>query len=203
MKPQSQFRISSACIAILLLAVLSACDQQPASSSNKKIPQSTPSTAADKKAAPLSSPLGAYTSSLRSQSFKPTIDLTKTRTLLDRMTDRDLGERAGRIESHTDGILIQPGASPTSATFSLGGKYGKETLAAWILFLSPERASNPSGGTVAFEIRVDGESVGRWQIDRSTNQEVDLDLSGAQTMELIVDNANGAADWDLSVFGLK
>lgn len=183
-------------IAILGIFLVTACDS-PTPPSGAQSPDSTSQSPG---ASTGSS--GTETKKL-AQSAKPVIDSLKTWKLLTAITSKRLGETMGRVEAHTDGILIAPGATPTTVSFNLANRYGRESLAAWILPLSPERAADIDGGTVAFEVIVDGSSKGRWHIDRSKNEILQLDLTGARQMDIVTDNDNGSAQWDLSLFGLQ
>ncbi|MFA6954571.1 MAG: sulfatase-like hydrolase/transferase [Thermoanaerobaculia bacterium] len=119
-----------------------------------------------------------------------------TRALFARLVKKELGAESGNIELRPAGILIHPGTTPTVATFRLGGEKASLRLRMFIAELDAPGKAVPQAGNVNVEIFVDGKSAVRCKLDRNSNEERTLDVSGANELTVRVDNANGKAWWD-------
>jgi hypothetical protein len=135
------------------------------------------------------------------QSEKPQLDSAQTQTLFDSLAQKTLGN-SFNIENRPMGIFIHPGGQPTEAVFDIAGKFRSVRLAGFITELPPSGLEDPKAGTAGVEIFVDGLSQGRRPVDRSTNQDFAVDLTNAKELRVVVDCANGTADWDHFYLGV-
>jgi len=114
---------------------------------------------------------------------------TKTRT------QKGLGNKFD-IKIKEDGIFIHPGGQPTEVVFRIGKKFQKIHLVAFITELPDSGLTDPMAGTAGIELFVDGKSQGHRSVDRLTNQSFLLDCTQATELKVVVDCANGNANWD-------
>jgi hypothetical protein len=112
-------------------------------------------------------------------------------------SSQTLGDVTGNLALNADGIHIHPGATtPTSVSFNLNGKIKTITYKPYIAKLDENGIKIPEAGIVGFEVVVDGKSMGKQQVDRTTNVEKTLDLDGVKTLVFQADNGNGTPAWD-------
>jgi hypothetical protein len=138
------------------------------------------------------------------QSSKPTVDLEATRALYDRATDQLSGIGSGKVEWRENfGILLHPGESPTEVAFDVSDREGQQTFVFWISGLPENALSNPGAGTAGFELLLDGQSQGRFNVDRYTNQNLEVNLTGVSEVRIIVDDADGDQLCDWFFMGLQ
>ena len=135
------------------------------------------------------------------QSTKPQIDAAQTKALFASLARKSLGSTLD-IENRPAGIFIHPGGEPTEAVFDIAGKFQTIRLVGFITQLPPSGLADPQAGTTGLEIFVDGQSQGRRPVDRLTNQTFSLDLTKAKELRVVVDCANGTANWDHFYLGV-
>jgi hypothetical protein len=135
------------------------------------------------------------------QSEKPKIDATQTQALFDSLTQNTLGN-SFKIKNTSLGIHLVPGGQATEAVFDIAGNFRNVRLAGFITELPPSGLEDPKAGTIGVEIFVDGQSQGRRPADRFTNQIFSLDLTNATELKVVVDCANGTANWDHFYLGV-
>ena len=75
-------------------------------------------------------------------------------------------------------------------------------MVAFIGELPANALNDMQAGTVGVEIFVDGTSQGCRPVDRFTNQTFPLDLTLAKKLKVVVDCANGSANWDHFYLGI-
>lgn len=136
-----------------------------------------------------------------SQSIKPQVDPAQTKALFDSLARTTLGSTFN-IENRPAGIFIHPGGKPTEAFFDIAGKLQTVRLVGFITELPRSGLKDSKVGTVGVEIFVDGQSLGRRPVDRFTNQEITIDLTLAKNLKVVVDCANGSANWDHFYLGV-
>jgi len=100
------------------------------------------------------------------------------------------------IKIKEDGIFIHTGGEPTEVVFRIGKKFQKIHLVAFITELPESGLADPLAGTTGVELFVDGKSQGHRSVDRLTNQSFLLDFTQAKDLKVVVDCANGNANWD-------
>jgi hypothetical protein len=129
------------------------------------------------------------------QSVKPEINLTRTKDFFNCITKKKLGNTFD-VELKPDGIFVHPGGQPTEVVFQIGKKFQNVHLVAFINKLPDGGLADPLAGTVGVELFIDGKSQGHRPVDRLTNQSYSLDLTQAKELKVVVDCANGSANWD-------
>jgi len=129
------------------------------------------------------------------QSEKPDINNALTRELFTAIIKKKLGNKFD-VELKEDGIFIHPGGQPTEVVFRIGEKFQKIRLVAFITELPESGLADPLAGTTGVELFVDGKSQGHRSVDRLTNQSFLLDCTQAKELKVVVDCANGNANWD-------
>ena len=118
------------------------------------------------------------------------------KALYSRIVGREIGDAVGRVELREQGILIHPGEKkPTSVTFQLGGGLKRITFR-FSMPLDAAGKAVPEAGTVNVEFLLDGKSAFKTYVDRHSRLEKTLDVPGAHTLVVRVDNANGKSWWD-------
>jgi len=132
---------------------------------------------------------------LGAQSVKPEINLTRTKDFFNCITKKKLGNTFD-VELKPDGIFVHPGGQPTEVVFQIGKKFQNVHLVAFINKLPDGGLADPLAGTVGVELFIDGKSQGHRPVDRLTNQSYSLDLTQAKELKVVVDCANGSANWD-------
>jgi hypothetical protein len=137
----------------------------------------------------------------RAQIDKPEIDLAQTKALFDSLIQNSLGNTFD-IENRPAGIFIHPGGNPTEAVFDIAGKFQTIRLVGFIAELPSSGLEDSKSGMTGVEIFVDGKSLGRRPLDRFINQTFSLDLTNAKELRVVVDCANGTADWDHFYLGV-
>lgn len=121
----------------------------------------------------------------------------ESKYLLSLKTSESLGDRVGAVSLSESGILIHPGeTTPTTVNFALDGKIHSVVLKPFIAKLDEEGQKHADAGVVGVEFFVDGKSVDKFQVDRSTNLDKTVDVKGAKALEIRVDNGNGTPIWD-------
>jgi hypothetical protein len=121
----------------------------------------------------------------------------ESKFLFSRKITESLGDNVGTVALKQDGILIHPGATtPTSVTFGLDGKYSSIVLKPFISKLDAEGEKHADAGIVGVEILVGGKSIEKFSVDRNSNLEKTLDIKGAKSLEIRVNNGNGTPAWD-------
>jgi hypothetical protein len=129
------------------------------------------------------------------QSIKPEINLIRTKDLFNCITKKTLGNKFD-VELKPNGVFIHPGGQPTEVVFRIGEKFQKIHLVAFITELPENGLADPLAGTTGVELFVDGKSQGHRSVDRLTNQSFLLDVTQAKDLKVVVDCANGNANWD-------
>ena len=132
---------------------------------------------------------------LGAQSLKPKINFDRTKELFDSITKKRLGNQFN-VELKPAGVFIHPGGQPTEVIFEIGKKFQNIRLVAFINELPDGGLTDPLAGTAGVELFVDGKSQGHLPVDRLTNQSYSLDLTQAKELKVVVDCANGSANWD-------
>ena len=139
----------------------------------------------------------------KSQSSKPQVDAAKTKLLADSIFSEAIGD-GGAVEVRDDGILLHPGGTlPTRVDFDVRGKFGSVRLHAWMGTLPQEALANKWAGTAGVRVLVDGQSLGWCEVNRRTNQSIQLDLSSAEELSVVADNYDNLGSWDWSMVGLE
>ena len=171
--------IISLALTILLLGCEKAADENESSDRDRD-----ESTIADGQAG-----------TLATRGWKPTTALT--RTFYGKIVSKQPGDRAGRVELRdTMGILIHPGdTKPTSVTFQLDGKYKNLDILFFIANLGAGGRFT-GAGTVNVQAYADGRSLMRNYVDRHSDAEMLLDVSGARQLTITVDNGDGQSLYD-------
>ena len=136
-----------------------------------------------------------------SQSTKPRINHVQTQSLFESISRKSLGATFD-IELKTERVFTHPGRKPTEAVFDIRNKFQALSLVGSTIKLPADGLADPQAGTVGMEIFVDGKSKGRRLVDRLTNQTFNLDLTNAKELKVVVDCANGTADWDHFYLGV-
>ena len=129
------------------------------------------------------------------QSIKPEINFIRTKDLFNCITKKTLGNKFD-VELKPNGVFIHPGGQPTEVVFRIGEKFQKIHLVAFITELPENGLADPLAGTTGVELFVDGKSQGHRSVDRLTNQSFLLDVTQAKDLKVVVDCANGNANWD-------
>jgi len=135
------------------------------------------------------------------QSIKPEINFARTKELFNCITKKILGNQFD-VQLKPAGIFIHPGWQPTEVVLQIGGKFKKINLVAFIAELPESGWVDPLAGTTNVELFVDGKTQGRRLVDRLTNQSIVLDLTRAKELKVVVDSANGNANWDHFYLGI-
>ena len=129
------------------------------------------------------------------QSIKPEINHIRTKDLFNCITKKTLGNKFD-VELNPNGVFIHPGGQPTEVVFRIREKFQKIHLVAFITELPESGLADPLAGTTGVELFVDGKSQGHRSVDRLTNQSFLLDVTQAKDLKVVVDCANGNANWD-------
>jgi len=140
------------------------------------------------------------------QGAKPRPNLEKTKQLYESISSKNPGAIAGKVEWRDGlGILLHPGTTPTGVVFDLSKFKGNATLVFWISRLPDQILAQPNAGTAAFTVELDGKKDGRKvesklprkKVDRFTVATIPVNFSGASTMKVSVDDADGTqfCDW--------
>lgn len=140
------------------------------------------------------------------QVAKPRPNLEKTKQLFDSISLKRPGAVSGKVEWRDGlGIFLHPGATPTEVVFDLSKFKGNAALVFWISRLPDQILAQPNAGTAAFTVELDGRKDGRKvevklprkKVDRFTVATIPVNFSGASTMKVSVDDADGAqfCDW--------
>lgn len=146
----------------------------------------------------------ATTSVASAQSAKPSVNIKKTQVLFSYIYGKELGDTHGVVEMRDAGILLHPGTKrPTRVSFDITGKYETVTLTSFIATLPPQALEMKDAGTVGIEFFVDGVSIGRATINRYANYEKTLNLRGAKTLSINVDNSDGKPWYDWLILAVK
>jgi hypothetical protein len=136
------------------------------------------------------------------QSSKPQIDTIQTKILYDLLKNQKIGSKF-EIEFKPGGIFMHPGGQTTEAVFDIANQFQNIFLVGYILKLPDKGLAEPLAGTVGMEVFVDGKTQGRRLVDRHTNQTYQLDLASAKELKVVVDCANGTANWDHFCLGIE
>ena len=136
------------------------------------------------------------------QSEKPDINNGLTRELFNSIIKKRLGNQFD-IEIKEDGIFIHPGGMPTEVVFQIEKRFQNINLVAFIAELPDSGLADPMAGAAGIELFVDGKSQVRRPVNRQTNQSFLLDLSQAKELKVVVDCADGSANWDWVNIGIK
>ena len=112
-------------------------------------------------------------------------------------TSETIGDQVGNVALDENGIMIHPGVTaPTSVSFALDGKLRAIGIKPYMAPLNEEGKAHADAGIVGVELLVDGKSVDKFTVDRNFSQEKTLDVKGAKSLEIRVDNGNGTPIWD-------
>ena len=130
-------------------------------------------------------------------SIEPKTKIEETRLLFDTIYAREPGDIYGLVEMRDTGILIHPGANtPTKISFDVAGKYEVVNIMAFMETLPSEAISIDNAGTVGIDFLIDGSSVGYATVDRFNSYRNSLNLNGAGTLTIVVDNGDGQSWYD-------
>ena len=133
----------------------------------------------------------------------PQINKSKTKKLFDEAGTISLGDKYGKFELRSEGILIHPGeVKSTIVNFNIENKYKNEKLYMFIAPLPSEAKDIKEAGTVELEIMLDGKSNGRIKVDRAMPSLLELDLSNTKILTVKVGNEDGKAWFDWLIIGV-
>lgn len=136
------------------------------------------------------------------RSDKPDINNALTRELFNSIIKKRLGNQFD-IKIKEDGIFIHPGGEPAEVVFQIEKRFQNINLVAFIAELPDSGLTDPMAGTAGIELFVDGKSQGHRSVDRLTNQSFLLDCAQAKELKVVVDCANGNANWDHFHIGIE
>jgi len=120
----------------------------------------------------------------------------ETKYLFSLKSGEVIGDKVGGVSLDERGIHIHPGLTPTAVVFNLDGKIRALTYNPFIANLDAEGQKHPEAGVVGFEVLVDGKSVEKMTVDRTSKLEKTLELKDAKVLEFRVDEGNGTPAWD-------
>ena len=92
-------------------------------------------------------------------------------------------------------LFIRAGSLPR-LFFRSKKRFQNINLVAFITELPESGLADPLAGTTGVELFEDGKSQGHRSVDRLTNQSFLLDFTQAKELKVVVDCANGNANWD-------
>jgi hypothetical protein len=137
------------------------------------------------------------------QSLMSAISTDQTRALFGLATNVDVSDKDSLFDLRKDGILIHPGETrPTKVSFKLSRSYQKLNIRPFIATLPPEATAIKEAGTVGVEFLLDGNSAGKFMVDRDSNNNKTLDLTNVDILTIIVDNGDGKHWFDWFMFGV-
>jgi peptidoglycan/LPS O-acetylase OafA/YrhL len=137
------------------------------------------------------------------QSIKPETDKPLTKKLWESLSPQDAVTPNENLKLLENGIRIHPGGNPKSATFLVAGKFKNVQLVCFIDKLPASALLDPKAARAAVEIFIDGKSQSRRLVNSQTNQAYQLDLTNIKEIKVVVDCANGSANWDWVNIGLE
>jgi hypothetical protein len=131
------------------------------------------------------------------------VSTDQTRALFSLATNIDVSNKDSLFELRKDGILIHPGETrPTKVSFKLSRNYQKLIIRPFIATLPPEATAIKEAGTVGVEFLLDGNSAGRFMVDRDSNINKTLDLTNVDILTMVVDNGDGKPWFDWFMLGV-
>ena len=137
------------------------------------------------------------------QSLKPKTDKLLTKKLWESLSPQDAVTANENLKLLENRIRIHPGGNPKSATFLIAGKFKNVQLVCFINELPASALLDPKAARAAVEIFSDGKSQSRRLVDSNTNQTFNLNLTTVKKLMVVVDCANGYANWDWVNIGLE
>jgi peptidoglycan/LPS O-acetylase OafA/YrhL len=144
-----------------------------------------------------------HADSVVTQSIKPETDKLLTKILWESLSPQDAAMANENLKLLENGIRIHPGGNPKSATFLIAGKFKNVQLVCFINELPASALLDPKAARAAVEIFIDGKSQSRRLVDSNTNQTFNLNLTTVKKLMVVVDCANGYANWDWVNIGLE
>lgn len=137
------------------------------------------------------------------QSAMSVISADQTRALFSLATNIDVSSKASLFELRNDGILIHPGETrPTKVSFKLSRSYKKVIFRIFIAKLPADATAIKEAGTVGVEFLLDGQSGGRFMVDRDSTSIKTFDLTDVDVLTVIVDNGDGKPWFDWFMLGV-
>ena len=149
-------------------------------------------------------PPGAVTPKSASvQYLVPAINTDQTRALFSRAINIDVSDKYSVFELRKEGILIHPGETrPTKVSFKLSRGYQKLIIRPFIGTLPPEATATKEAGTVGVEFLLDGNSSGRFMVERDSSIIKTLYLIDVDVLTVVVDNGDGKPWFDWLMLGV-